>query len=70
MQKQLNARVLLKHDTTANWEKVHTKFVPLAGEMIIYDDYEPVWETNPDGLTPQFGLNSTLSYLPDGNSNN
>lgn len=21
----------------------------MAGEMIIYDDYEPLWETNPDG---------------------
>lgn len=47
--KQVNARVLLKHDTTANWEKIHVKFVPMAGEMIVYDDYEPVWETNPDG---------------------
>ena len=49
MAKQLEARILLKHDTTANWEKVHTKFVPLAGEMIVYDDYEPVWELNSDG---------------------
>ncbi|CAI9151331.1 unnamed protein product [Rangifer tarandus platyrhynchus] len=24
------------------------------------------WETNPDGLTPQFALNITLFYLPDG----
>ena len=49
MAKQLEARILLKHDTTANWEKVHTTFVPLAGEMIVYDDYEPIWRLNPDG---------------------
>ena len=49
MAKQVNARVLLKHDTTANWVAVEQKFCPLAGEMIIYDDYEPLWETNEDG---------------------
>ena len=49
MAKKIDARILLKHDTTANWEKVQLSFVPMAGEMIVYDDYEPVWLKNPDG---------------------
>jgi len=47
--KQVNARVLLKHDTTANWEKVQLKFVPMAGEMIVYDDYEPLYDLDSEG---------------------
>lgn len=34
----LNARIKSKHDTTANWDKT-VGFVPLEGEIIIYDDY-------------------------------
>lgn len=37
MSKTLQTRVQNKHDTTANWEKA-TNFIPLAGEIIIYDD--------------------------------
>lgn len=32
-----NTRVVQKHDTKANWDKA-TNFIPLAGEIIIYDD--------------------------------
>ena len=39
MSSTVNARIQLKHDTTANWNKT-TGFVPKAGEVIIYDDYE------------------------------
>ena len=35
-EKQINGRVLLKHDSEANWAKA-TNFVPKAGELIIYD---------------------------------
>ena len=49
MAKKIDARILLKHDTTANWEKIHTTFVPMDGEMIVYDDYEPIWLKNSDG---------------------
>lgn len=49
MAKKIEARILLKHDTLANWEKVHTSFVPMDGEMIVYDNYEPVWAKNSDG---------------------
>jgi hypothetical protein len=32
----LNARIKLKYDTYANWELVKNSFIPLAGEVIIY----------------------------------
>ena len=35
------ARIKQKHDTTANWNNA-VGFIPLQGEIIIYDDYETV----------------------------
>ena len=35
----IEARIQLKHDTTAKWNSA-TGFIPKAGEVIIYDDYE------------------------------
>lgn len=35
----LDVRIKSKHDTTANWNNARG-FIPLAGEIIIYDDYE------------------------------
>ena len=35
----LNVRIESKHDTTANWNNARG-FIPLPGEIIIYDDYE------------------------------
>ena len=35
----INTRIQSKHDTTENWNKAH-EFIPKAGEVIIYDDYE------------------------------
>ena len=35
----INARIQSKHDTTANWDAA-IGFIPLPGEVIIYDDYE------------------------------
>lgn len=34
-----NARIQLKRDTTENWNNARD-FIPLAGEVIIYTDYE------------------------------
>ena len=34
-----NARIKIKHDTTENWNNA-IGFIPLAGELIVYDDYE------------------------------
>ena len=35
----IQARIRSKHDTTANWDAA-VCFIPLPGEIIIYDDYE------------------------------
>lgn len=35
----VNARIKSKHDTTANWNNA-IGFIPLPGEIIIYDDYQ------------------------------
>lgn len=35
----IQARIRSKHDTTANWDAA-VGFIPLPGEIIIYDDYE------------------------------
>ena len=35
--KTFQGRIIQKHDTQANWEKA-TNFIPLKGEIIIYDD--------------------------------
>lgn len=35
----INARIQSKHDTTANWNAA-VGFIPLAGEIIIYDDWQ------------------------------
>lgn len=37
----VNSRVLSKHDTTANWDNA-SGFIPMPGEIIIYDDYQTV----------------------------
>lgn len=36
-----NTRVLQKHDTKANWDKA-TNFIPLPGEIIVYDDLKKI----------------------------
>jgi hypothetical protein len=35
----IDARIKIKHDTTANWDRA-SGFIRLAGEIIVYDDYE------------------------------
>ena len=35
--KTFQGRIVQKHDTKANWEKA-TNFIPLKGEIILYDD--------------------------------
>lgn len=37
MSKTIKTRIQHKHDIQANWEKA--SFIPLAGELIIYDDH-------------------------------
>lgn len=35
-EKNVNARVIFKHDTEANWN-LATNFIPKKGELILYD---------------------------------
>lgn len=39
MSTTINPRIKLKRDTTANWNNA-IGFIPLQGEVIIYEDYE------------------------------
>lgn len=39
--KTFQGRIVQKHDTKANWDKA-TNFVPLKGEIIIYDDLKKI----------------------------
>ena len=39
--KTFQGRIVQKHDTKANWEKA-TNFVPLKGEIILYDDLNEI----------------------------
>ena len=39
MSATVNARIKVKHDTTANWNNA-VGFIPMNGEIIVYDDYE------------------------------
>ncbi len=39
MSATVDARIKLKHDTTENWNNARG-FIPMAGEVIVYDDYE------------------------------
>lgn len=65
----INARIQLKRDTTANWNKVKGTFIPLEGELIIYTDYRT--ETYTDGGVtrtrhiPAFKVGTGNAYLGD-----
>lgn len=39
MSATINTRIQIKHDTMENWNNV-VGFIPLPGEIIVYDDYE------------------------------
>lgn len=47
----IDARIRSKHDTTANWNNA-IGFIPMAGEIIIYDDYQvKTWQEQEYGET-------------------
>ena len=39
--KTFQGRIIQKHDTKANWDKA-TNFIPLKGEIILYDDLNEI----------------------------
>ena len=70
---RIEGRIKQKHDTTANWDAA-VGFVPLEGEIIIYDDYEirdgvpfPALKIG-DGTTPVGDLPFTASGAGPGST--
>lgn len=66
-EKTLNARIINKHDTEANWLKA-VNFIPKQGEIIIYDidenyNYERMKIGN--GVTVISSLPFILSVMSD-----
>ena len=39
--KTFQGRIVQKHDTEANWKKA-TNFIPLKGDIILYDDLNEI----------------------------
>lgn len=68
----LDVRIKSKHDTTANWNNARG-FIPLAGEIIIYDDYETkTWTEQEYGETvtktvniPNIKIGTGNAYIQD-----
>ncbi len=62
--KTYQGRIVQKHDSSANWAKA-TNFIPLKGEIIIYDDLNKI--KIGDGTTKVNDLDfSSSSGLPEG----
>lgn len=59
--KTFQGRIVQKHDTEANWKKA-TNFVPLKGEIIIYDDLNKI--KIGDGATKINDLKFIIDELP------
>lgn len=59
--KTFQGRIIQKHDTKANWDKA-TNFIPLKGEIIIYDDLNKI--KIGDGTTTVIKLpySTTINY--------
>lgn len=68
----VNARIKSKHDTTANWNNA-IGFIPLPGEVIIYDDYQTkTWTEQEYGetvtktkLIPGIKIGTGNAYVQD-----
>ena len=64
----VNTRIKLKHDTTENWNNARG-FIPMAGEVIIYDDYETkTWEEQEYGETVTKTVNIPNIKIGTGNA--
>lgn len=66
--KEYKTRIKSKHDTTENWNNA-SGFIPLAGEIIVYDDYKTISYVE-DGETktkniPGIKIGSGNAYVQD-----
>ena len=72
MSATVNTRIQLKRDTTENWNNA-TGFIPLAGEVIVYTDYETkTYQTEEYGETvtktvqiPNIKIGTGNAYVQD-----
>ena len=63
-----NTRIMLKHDTTIHWNNARG-FVPMAGEVIIYDDYQiKTWQVEEYGEIVTKTENIPGIKIGDGNA--
>lgn len=63
-----NTRIMLKRDTTAHWNNARG-FVPMAGEVIIYDDYQiKTWQVEEYGEIVTKTENIPGIKIGDGNA--
>ena len=64
----LNVRIKSKHDTTVNWNNA-IGFIPMNGEIIIYDDYSTITvEENGQNVTkniPGIKIGTGNAYVQD-----
>lgn len=64
----VKARIQSKHDTTENWNNA-IGFIPMAGEVIIYDDYQTkTWTTEEYGETVTHTVNIPGIKIGTGNA--
>lgn len=61
----MNSRLLMKYDTTANWNTIGTTFQPMAGEIIVYSDYYTRKVNGVDKTFPGFKIGDGNAYLID-----
>lgn len=62
--KTLNARLTVKHDTTANWNAA-VGFIPLRGEIIVYTDYKSYEENGRTVYIPGIKIGSGNAAVQD-----
>ena len=58
----IDGRIKQKIDTTANWKAIENDFVPLLGEIIIYQDYR--LDSNNKNV-PGMKIGNGVSFLKD-----
>jgi len=62
--KTLNAKILVRRDTTANWNAA-IGFIPESGEVIVYTDYKTITENNVTKNVPGIKIGSGNGYVQD-----
>lgn len=63
MAKTISTRIQSRHDTTAKWTQVASTFKPLAGEIIIYDDWKSYTEGETTVMVPGIKIGNGNDFL-------